>query len=242
MNNHCLSDFALDRLRTGELTRPEDAQSTSAHLQTCGRCQGRLQEMDTVVAPGFDFHDLGVPALPRRSRRWLLRGLWLAPIAAALVVAAVAPRQQTDVRSKGGAWQLGVFAQYPSGRVEPVSPGAALAPGDRLRFEVSAPEDGFVSIISLDARHAVTPFAPASGDMAAVRKGRQLLDGAVRLDDALGPERLLLVACPRPVPLNQVLSAGRAALDAAGGSAAQVRQLGLPCTESTFWIRKEMRP
>ncbi len=244
-NEGCLSDFALDRLRTGELNGSADAVPAGAHLRGCDRCQGRLREMDAVVPPRFDFSDVAVhvPArAPRRTWRGWLRGLWLLPIAATVVVAALVPRRPPDARSKGGAWQLGVFAQYPSGRVEAISPGAALAPGDRLRFQVSAPEDGFVSVISLDARRAVTPFAPAAGEMTAVHPGRQLLEAAVRLDDALGPERLLLVACSRPLPLNQVISAGRAALDAAGGSAAQVAGLDLPCAQSTFWIRKEARP
>jgi hypothetical protein len=229
-------------LRTGELDGSPDREPASAHLRGCDRCQARLTQLNAVVAPHFDF---GAEALRahagggQRGWRWWLRALWLAPLAAAAVAMVVSPRQA--VRSKGGGWQLGVYAQRPNGRVEAASPGAVMAPGDGLRFEVVAPEDGFVAVISLDARHTVTPFAPAAGKMAAVHRGRQLLDGAVRLGDALGPERLLLLACKHPFGVPQVVAAGRAALGAAGGRAEQVEELGLPCSHSSFWIRKEVR-
>jgi hypothetical protein len=234
----CLSDFALDRLKTGDLEQPADRARMSLHLADCEPCRARLAEIAAVVAPAFDFSGVK-PEKPRRS--WRLHAWWLTPLAAAAIVLLL-PWRSPGVRGKGGGWQLGVVAQYPNGRVSGVSPGAALSPGDQLRFEVGAPTEAFVSVISLDATGAVTPFVPATGTAIAVRAGqRRLLDGAVRLDDSLGPERLMLLACPRPVPIASVVAAGRAALDKAQGRLAEVTELDLACAQTSFWIRKEIR-
>lgn len=98
-------------------------------------------------------------------------------------------------------------------------------------------------MISLDARGAVTAFAPATGSTAAVRAGqRRLLDDAVRLDDSLGPERLVLLACPHPVPVAEVVAVGRMALGQAQGRLDAIENLALPCSQTSFWIQKEIRP
>ena len=234
----CLSDFALDRFTTGDLDPPTERERISQHLAGCERCQARRAENAAVVAPTFDFRGI-TPA--KRRPGWRFHAGWLAPMAAA-AIALLIPWRSPEVRSKGGGWQLGVVAQYPNGRVVGISPGTALSPGDHLRFEVGAPVDAFVSVISLDATGAVTPFVPASGTTVAVHAGqRRLLDGAVRLDDSLGPERLLLLACPRPVAIEALVTAGRAALAQAQGRIAEVKELDHACAQTSFWIRKESR-
>ena len=98
-------------------------------------------------------------------------------------------------------------------------------------------------MISLDAIGAVTAFSPATGSAAAVRAGqRRLLDDAVLLDGSLGPERLVLLACPRPVPVAEVVAAGRVALGQAQGRLDAIGDLSLPCSQTSFWIQKEIRP
>lgn len=234
----CLSDLALDRLRLGLLDDSRKRERARAHLGECERCRARLDGIEAVAAPAFDFDRTGP-----RERRWRWRALWLTPIlVGAAALALLAPKQDSGERSKGGGWQLGLVAQYPSGRIAPVFPGQALSPGDSLRFQVSAPSDGFVSVISLDSKGTVTPFVPATGDAIQVHAGeRRLLDGAVRLDDAIGPERLMLLACPRPLPVVDVVAAGQAALVQAQGRADKVERLALPCVQTSFWIRKEAR-
>jgi hypothetical protein len=232
----CLSDLALDRLRLEQLDDSRKREQARAHLGRCARCRDRMAGIEAAVAPPIDFRK----TLPRRNR-WGWRALWLAPIlAGATAVALLAPTHDRGQRSKGGGWQLGLVAQYPSGRVAPVFQGQALSPGDSIRFQVSAPSDGFVSVISLDATGAVTPFVPATGNALAIHAGKRvLLDGAVRLDDAIGPERLMLLACPRPIAVAEVVAAGRAALVQAQGRADKVENLALPCAQTSFWIRKE---
>lgn len=243
----CLSDLFLDRLRIGELENAGEKERASVHLRDCEKCRARLDEIGAVVAPSLDFSSVTLARGPRPAsapRRWLSRTWWLVPVVATAAAGALLlPWHHSEERSKGSGWQLGVVARYANGRVSGVSQGAALAPGDRLRFEVSAPADAFVSVISMDATGAVTPFVPASGTAAAVRAGkRRLLDGAVLLDDTLGPERLLLLACPHPLPVSEAVEAGRAALARAQGHVEKVGGLGLPCTQTSFWIRKEVRP
>jgi hypothetical protein len=239
----CLSDYALDRLRLGELPTEEGERST-AHVQVCPHCRARLHEIEVVVAPAIDLETDAVarPQVPRtRKRRLWILGLPACAAAALVVMIGVHPG--TGERSKGGGWQLGVIAQYPNGRVTSVSAGSALAPGDRLRFEVAAPQDAFVSVISLDATGAVTPFVPATGAALPVRAGQhRLLDGAVELDGSLGPEHLLLVACPQAVAVDTVVAAARAALERAHGKPEQVDRVNLACPQTWFRFRKEIRP
>jgi hypothetical protein len=238
----CLSDLALDRLRLGEFEGSAEGARAAGHLRTCIDCRGRLAELKAVVAPTDDFSSVPSPSACAHHR-WLRPMAWSVPVLAAAAIALLLPWWHEDGgRTKGGGWQLGVIAQYPNGQVAGVFPGATLAPGDRLRFEVSAPKRGYVAVISADAAGAVMPFAPAWNDTVEVPAGRHLLDGAVRLDDSIGAERLLLVACDHPMAVTDVVAAARAALARAGGRVERMPTLALPCSESSFWIRKETRP
>jgi hypothetical protein len=240
----CLSDFALDRLRTGELAGSPAGERTAAHLGACEKCRGRQAELAAVAAPALDVGAVSAAAERQAvRRRWRVRALWLAPVFTAAALALFVPWLRPGERSKGcGGLQLHVFAKRTNGVTGFVSRGEALAPNDRVMFDVVTPEDAFVSVISLDSRGAVTPFVPDTGNAVAVRAGkRRLLDGAVVLDDAMGPEHILAVACRRPIAVTQVVAAGRAALDRAQGRLENVRALDLPCAQTSFVFRKEAR-
>jgi len=153
-------------------------------------------------------------------------------------------------RSKGGAWQLGVVSRSAAGRTVRVEPGETLRRGDRLRFEVMGPGAGadrrYGVIVSLDSAGAVTPFWPRASEARPLAGTRQLLEEAVALDGALGPEKLFLVACAQPVAVAAVTAAGQAALARAGNRVQAVSSLGLHeaagpgrnCQETSFWFRK----
>jgi hypothetical protein len=242
----CLSDLALDRWRLAELTAGEQA-ATAAHLYGCRQCRQREQALADAELPALDVLALWRARNPperRRSWRWLIPVVTPSAVLALGVLLLVAIRPPPQERTKGAGWWLGVVARHPDGVVERVAPHGPLRPGDRLRFEVHGDgPDGHVAVISLDSAGAVTAFVPASGQMLPVAAGRkQLLDGAVALDGVLGPERLLSVVCPGPLPVASVVGAARSALAKAGGDPARIAGLGLGCQETTFWIRKVARP
>jgi hypothetical protein len=247
----CLSDFALDRLRTGELVGSSEGDHAAAHLDTCQRCRSRVSEMDAVVAPALDFGTASASrqSAPKPRRAWRMRAAWIVPVLAAAALVVLVPRWKAGERSKGPSAhdratpELRVLAKRGNAEVFRVAPGGALAPKDLVRFEVLVPEDAYVLVISLDSDGAVTPFAPDTGNALAVRGGKpQLLDGAVELGDNLGPERMMLLSCSRPVAIAEAVAAGRTALERSHGHIESVRDLDLPCTQTSFWIQKEARP
>jgi len=240
----CLSDFALYRLRLGDLAGTAKHDEHDVHLQGCLRCRERMDGLAAVRVPVIDFAHLTEPQrnFPPRVRRRRLFFSVGGLVAAAAAAMFLLTWHDPAVRSKGGGWQLLPVVQYPNGRVARISQGAAVAPGDRMRFEVAAPADAFVSVLSLDARGTVTAFVPAQGRAVPVKPGRRLLEGAVVLDDALGPERLVLLACTEAVAVEQVVAVARSELDKVMGNAAGVGTLPLPCRETSFWFRKERRP
>jgi anti-sigma factor RsiW len=241
----CLSDYAIDRWRCGELAGPS-ADAVRAHLDGCCDCRTRADRMGQVVAPVMELDSwLVPPASPSTVSGWGRRRLAavgsLLAVAAFAIVALVSPRD--GERTKGQPWWLGVIARHPDGVLERVGPHGRLSPGDHLRFEVRGePRGGYVSIISLDGSGAVSAFVPAGGVALRVSGERkQLLDGAVVLDGVLGAERIMYLACPAARPVGEIVAAARAALTRAEGDPARVGDLGTGCFEGSFWIQKVAR-
>jgi hypothetical protein len=235
--DHCPTDFGLERLRQGEL--PGDS-GLGLHARGCAACGARLIEL-AAAPPALDLGETwrrGRSPWPvRRPYRW-----WLGAVALAATLAVLWFRAP-DTRTKGGAWSLSLVARTSDGKVSRIAPGAALRPGDRLRFEIATRwRDGHAVLVGLDSRGAVSPLVPPAGDAVAVPAGRRvLLDGAVELDDTMGAEQILLVGCRRQTSVASVLDAARAALERAGGDPRRVRGLGLDCDETVFWINKVSR-
>ena len=255
----CLSEFALERWRQGELLGPQ-AEVVERHLAGCCVCQRALQGLKSAVPPVLDLarFQVGPLAPEERALSWwrrlrergASRTLVLgATLASAVVVLALGPwTGGPGERTKGQAWQLGLVSRTADGRIERVMPGEDLAPGNRLRFEVSVPagtaagSGAYVGIVSLDGTGAVSPFWPPGDRTRWLPSGqRQLLQEAIALDDNLGAEKLFLIACPQPMPLAALVSAGRVALGAAGGSVQTVSALGVDCPQASFWFRKVPR-
>jgi hypothetical protein len=242
----CPSDFTLERLRQGEL---EKASPAGGHLGGCPSCQARLRAMDAPPL-SLDLAAVWRAAGSARPRPWSalrwLRSWWAlggAAVSAAAVLLVVSQVRPPDIQRKGSPFTLALVARTPDGSVRRIDPGAPLRAGDRLRFEVSTTwSEAQVALISVDARGAVSALVPAGGATVTVSGGqRRLLDGAVELDEAMGPERILLVGCPRPLAVTTVTSAASAALARAGGDLRRLSGLGLGCHEETFWINKVPR-
>jgi hypothetical protein len=235
----CLSDLVLDRLRTGELPSSTEA---AAHLPACARCAARAAALG-ADARRFDEEQL-VPRLAFAARKRARgRSLWL-PVASGLLAAAVlllyvhGRPPAPGLRSKGrGA--LDMVVRRSDGRVEPVAAGTPLHPGESVRFIVSTDEAGYLAIVGADARQVVTAYEPASGAARPIAAGRrQIVDGSVVLDDALGAERMIAVVCARPLSVETVTAAARTALTRADRDPRRMSRLELDCAQLSLVIEK----
>jgi hypothetical protein len=227
----CPSELTLERLRQGELPGLESAR-LEPHVRDCLACRRLLEELQAPPP--------ALAAAPPRRRFSLPMAAGLGALAAAGLMLWLRPAR--DTITKGAPWNLTVVARGRDGRVTRLDPGAPLSPGDRLRFEVftSWPE-GHVTLISVDGAGAISRLVPGESAIAVRGGQRTLLDGAVELDATLGPERILLVGCRRPLAVAEVVAAVRGALVRAGGDPRRMGGLDLSCAEETFWINKVPR-
>jgi hypothetical protein len=245
MSGACPSELLLDRLFVGELT--DDA--VSAHVATCARCSGRVEERKACAA-SFPT-DVGLDVLvgqaartvqPNRLRTLLVAGGALAAAAAIVLVVVGRPAPKSEeptVRTKGGL-SLGLIAKHLDGTIETLTSPAQLAPGEAIELEISTTTAGYLGVIGLDSAGVVSTYAPARRMDAG---GPQLLDGSIVLDATPGPERIIAVMCATESEIETVAARGRAALTRVGGNPAAVDLLGLPatCSQASFLIEKKLR-
>jgi hypothetical protein len=240
----CLSDVIFDKSLAGELSGGERAQMEQ-HLGGCQACSKRLAEIHGLAArfPEEVWIEGQLARAMRGAsvRRW--RWLGASALAAGLIAAAsiafwMRPLPQTE-RLKGGKLTLELVVRYADGHTEHVTPGENLVPGEAIRFRVAAAERGYLVVIGIDAAQAVTAYAPLRGAGQPISAGHdQLLDGSIILDDTLGPERIVSVSCKEKISVDAVVSAGRRALERAGGDPRKVEDLGIRCQQSAVLIQK----
>ena len=201
----CASDLQLDRLRVGELS-PAQAAVLEAHLAECNGCRARHAALElehgALAAQLPPFGARAAAPARRRGAPWLAAGSLVAAAAAAVFMLQRPPDAPSEpgARTKGGAVALDWVVRR-GDRVFAPDPAQPVFPGDALRFGVRAQAAGQAAVLSLDgARHASVYH-----DWAAVDAGaRQLLPGAVELDDVLGDEHLYGVVCERSWPLAEL--------------------------------------
>jgi anti-sigma factor RsiW len=210
----CASDLRLDRRLAGELSVAETA-GLEAHLQDCAACRSRLEALgvehralSTELPPSSELGRWR--ALPRgtaprlRSRA----SVWVGSLAAAaaLCIAIVQRPWSFEDGAESGAEPRATRAKGVASEVrldwlirrrgEIFAPGAAerLEPGDALRFGLRTAVRGQAAVLSLDGAGRTSVYH----DWIAVEGGeRQLLPGAVELDDVLGEEHLYGIVCAR---------------------------------------------
>lgn len=239
LSPNLLVRLAMAKHSDGELRAAEE------HARGCRRCRA---ELDDAARAGEHFR---VHVFPRThaavARRGARRTTWrrLFPplgLAAAVGAAGVAtlllvalPDRTPILQAKGGG-ALSVFVLRDE-KVFAVADGARLRPGDRIRFAVQGA--GFVLVASIDGRGQVSVYQPSTGlGTGAVTT----LPDSIRLDDALGPERIFAVFSERPVPDAEVTRA-LAALGAAGPEAVRrERRLPLPYAQASLLIEKNDGP
>ena len=132
------------------------------------------------------------------------------------------------------------FSVLREGQAHRGADGERCRAGERIRVTYSRPRDGYLIIVSLDSSGAVTPFYDDDGRSLRSAAGvERALEGAIELDAAAGPERVLGCFSDQPLETSVVVAAAERALATAGGDPRSVRRLELPCDQAGFVIIKE---
>ncbi len=241
----CPSDALLDRYHWRVLD-DELQQSVSAHLHDCPMCRQRLEFREK----GFHAFDAARPeamldvirsGLNKGVFSTLISGIFKTPLriattavgALVLLVSLVfvlysynnvPGASSSGMRSMGGL-ELRVFVER-SGRVSEALSGDEFHPGDRLRFKVSLPHEGFVLVVGQeDSGRLYRVFPIDSGKGERMQSSISLLPGAVRLDSSLGKEKLLLVLCSQPVDIHMLSSSGHSGIEVPSGCISSIFEL-----------------
>jgi hypothetical protein len=205
----CPSDFALD---DAELHGGSAAHVT--HLRSCARCAARLGERRAL---GAEFREREAERVweairrrpPRRARRALLVAAPLAAAAAGLLLV-VRPRPYVGAK---GTLAVEIICRRGE-RIFALGAGDGVSAGDELRFRVrGVPERmRFIAIGSVDGTGQYAPFFPddLAGESLPTPGGDGLMPGAVTLDGAPGPERILVVTSAFALPMAAIADAARA--------------------------------
>ena len=198
MSNRCPSSFALDAFRLGF-----DA-SVSDHVKGCARCAAWLteqQELEDKLAPLWP----AAACRPSRRRRLLPRrllGLGLSAAVAAAALLLVAVPKKPDETAKGASVPVPI-ARLRAGVLSWLSPKDDLWPNDSLRFFVPRTDenDRYALIGSVDGRQHLVRFYPgdASGCSLSLPGAGEALDGSIVIDEAPGPERIVVVLSHQPL-------------------------------------------
>ncbi len=214
------STLKLDELALGFLSATE-AEELRDHLRECKDCQTRVDanrasdaQVSALVIPRI-LRKLETPP-PRRSRAWLWPA-FAAPAFAtvALIMFARVPQTaapekaapESTVMTKGGA-SLQVFARRGE-NVFAVSDGTRLRSGDAVRFVVAPHGLSYVLIASVDGSGKASVYFPLNGTESAkvASQERVELEGALKLDNSPGPERIFAIFSTKPLAATSVLAA-----------------------------------
>jgi hypothetical protein len=222
-----IGNLALRRIRSGEL--PDH------HLDGCGDCQRKMQELDAEQARfeeeiPFERFAAGVERAARRSEP-VQRRTWLPPVmgmAAAVLVAVVIQPLMPHNRLKGGpdmVLRIGGPAGGPQRLAAPDVP-EALGPGERVRLGYKPGLHHFVAAVSIDEAGEVTPLYPEFGKSLPVDEG----DATYYLPDSVeftgkGTEVVILILSDKPLEVGVLTRATRQAYEDARGDLAHLGKL-----------------
>ena len=266
----CPSDLVVDRYLAEELAAAGRA-SLEAHLQGCDDCRARIEarrvdaadyaarselpERAAAVLAAVGRQDATREAKARLQPWWRSFSRWAPGLAVAAAVAVLIvmmlPREalrsgagREGVRVKGSL-SIGAYLKR-SETVSEARSGQAFFPGDRLRFNYSARRDGYLCLIGVDARRAVTVYFPSRGDRAfrAKKGSKRALPESTILDDTLGLETVAGILCPERFAPSTLRASARKLIEALrkGKRAAAIRLLPAPdCQTALFELQKARR-
>ncbi|WP_163995035.1 DUF4384 domain-containing protein [Pyxidicoccus caerfyrddinensis] len=202
-----IKDALLERYLSDALA-PEARGQLESVLAESAPDRARLEELRADSAAFLVQHPPGPlvaryeAAEPARRRPWWLL---LVPALAASVLVGVWPRENPYTVKGTVSLVLHRKAGDGSARVEP---GATLAPGDVLQFEVKAAEDGYVAVLSRDGQGTVTVYHPFGGTEAArYQATRPMLPAAIELDEVRGHEEVYALHSREPFALDWAVAA-----------------------------------
>ena len=205
-----IPEVLLERYLAGDVTAAQK-QSIEATLAASATERARLEDLRADSSAFFIKHPVGPVVakleVPRRSA-WLS---WWVPAlgaAAAMPVAGVFGLRfnDTDFAAKGSI-ALTAHRKTITG-TEALAAGAVTHPGDEVRFELRAPYEGFVAVLSKDGAGQTSVYYPADAQTAAAyQPAAPMLPAATRLDAALGPERIIAVYGRQAFSLTPLLKA-----------------------------------
>lgn len=193
----CLSALQLDRFLMGEL--PEAAaEQVRAHLETCDCCRAAAESMRPEPLPPLRL----VPPIDlasRARRRWAAAaGVGVAAAASLLLVFRPAPGERT----KGPGFALSMYVQH-GDEVRRAGPSEVVAAGDAVRFAVTAPQESYVAVLSVDPAGHASIYFPLGARAQAVASGADVpLPLGTRLDKSVGEERIIGLSCSSAVELE----------------------------------------
>lgn len=188
-----------DRARLDELRAESQAFLEQVDVAAEVRAIGRRMEQVTPAPRGL-----------ARWWKWVASGGALVAATAAIVFVVTRPgpdrprSSDDDLQVKGD--EITLIVHTPQRRL---ASGDTVRPGDRLRFEISAAEPGYLAVIGIDGTGAPTVYYPerGTGPAAIEVRGSQLLPGAIELDATPGDETFHAVFARRPFTLEAVLPA-----------------------------------
>jgi len=234
----CPSTFALD---DAEIHGGPAAMTIAQHLDECLPCRKRRAQRDEY-GRRFD-SALGPPLWSRidvarrgQHRRWIRPFGLAAPLLAAVAVAVLVVGRSPDVyRATKGDLAIEIAARR-ADAVFVVDPGTDVRAGDELQFTVrdARAAGHYVLVGSVDGTGKFSPFYPGSVDGHSVPlppPGAPLAPPVV-LDEAPGPERIVVVLSEHPIEVRVLVPMAEsgastpdlvAAITDAGGGAATAR-------------------
>jgi hypothetical protein len=244
-----VGELRLRRYRAGELAA-EEYEEVSRHTGECGACRARLKGFDDEqrsfereipferFAGGVERAQRVPRARPRRV--WTVGAAGLAAAAAVMLLFVHPDREHKPNKPntvKGPDAAL-VIAAADGGR-RSASTIEALRPGERARIGVRTEAPRHLVAVSIDDAGTVTPLYPERGGNLAVEPRREL----TYLPDSLeftghGRERVFVLLSDRPLSVDEVEKAARAAHARARGDLSAINTVVVEGkkTEQFTWL------